>query len=266
MSKKDKKHMEINMGAYEPLRSKVTQQRWRGIFLETVRKCESKVLEELSNEPLRFFMQAGWGDINLQAWAYHQIWTNLNLELWHTVNDPRFIQFRRVLWEWGEHWRLNHEWCLKAAFDTLTDWARYPDTVSELAWSLMIHAGGYVATPIPETESFSFECSGWDIIFSERADFEKAIRLRFEAKLKEYCDQIEKAALLSGYEATPSLKHKRKPLQPIEWLVRYKVQQWNLSEINRYYYPTSDNRNTIRKGINKAASLIGLPLYYFDPG
>lgn len=266
MAKKGVKRIEISTGAYEPRRSNVTQQRWRGAFLETVKKCEPEVLEELSGEPLRFFIQAGWDNSNINAWTYHEIWINLNFELWHTVNDPRFIQFRRVLWEWGKRWSLDHEWCLKAAFETLTDWARYPDTVSELDWSLMIHAGGYVATPIPETESFSFGCSGWDIIFTDRANFEEDARLNFEAKLKEYCDRIEEAALLSGYEATPSLKRKRKPLQPIEWLVHYKVQQWKLSEINRYYYPASDNRNTIRKGINKAASLVGLPLYDFDAG
>jgi hypothetical protein len=259
MTEKDVKRVEITTGAYEPSRSNVTQQRWRGAFLETVRKCEPRVLEELSGEPLRFFIQTGWGDPNIQAWTYHEIWTNLNFELWHTVRDPRFIQFRRVLWEWGTRWGLDHEWCLKAGFETLTEWARYPDTVSELAWSLMIHAGGYVATPIPETESFSFEYSGWDIIFSERADFEEVVRRSFEAKLKEYCDRIEEVAPLLGYETTPSLKRKRKPLQPIEWLVRNKVQKWKLSEINRHYYPASDNRNTIRKGITKAASLVGFP-------
>ncbi|MGA9996869.1 MAG: hypothetical protein WBP93_15735 [Pyrinomonadaceae bacterium] len=266
MTKKDVKRVKMSMGAYEPRKSSVTQQRWRGAFLEVVRDCESKVLEDLSREPMRFFQQAGWGDSNIQVWTYHEIWITLNFELWHRANDPRFLQFRRVLWDWGARWGLEDEWCLKAAFDTLMNWSRDPDALSELAWSLMIHAGGYVATPIPASEGFSFECHGWDIIFIDRANFEESVRNIFEAELKVYCDRIEEVAPQLGYEATPSLKRKRKPLQFIEWFVRYKIQRWTLSEINRHYYPNSDNRNTIRKGINKAASLIGFPLYDFASG
>ncbi len=250
--------------AYEPSRGDVSQSSRRAFFLETVRKCESKVLEDLNQEPMRFFRNAGLDHPNIDARTFINIWAKLASEHWYLnrSDGAPFLWFRRKLWEWGERWRLNEEWCLKAAFHTLIDWAHDSELASELSWSLMIYSGGYVASIIPGEDKFSFEHDGWQLtIHRTRKKYEDFVRAAFEAALKAYCDQIEEAAPQYGYVEIPPLKFSRKPHLPFEWLVRYRVQGWTLYKINKEYYPNfrTDNRARIKKGIDEVAALIGFP-------
>lgn len=249
---------------YEPRRSDLTQNNRRAAFLESVKKCEPKVLEDLSREPLRFFRTAGLDQPNVSFRDYVGVWEHLKSEHWHQLrhSGAPLLWFRRKLWEWREHWKLNEEWCLKAAYHTLIDWVHDAELAAELSWSLMIHAGGYVATPIPGEDKFSFERRGWALTsYPAREQYEKYIRAEFEEALKAYCDGIEEAAPRYGYVIVPPLKFSRKPHLPFEWLVRFRVQGWTLYKINKEYYPKSsaDNRARIKEGINEAAAMIGFP-------
>jgi hypothetical protein len=226
-------------------------------------------MEDLSQEPLRFFRAAGLDDSNIDARTLDNTWAILKSDHWHRTHSKGapFLWLRRTLWEWGEQWKLNEEWCLKAAFDTLLDWAYDSERASELSWSLMIYAGGYVVSPISGEDTFSFENQGWQLTtYRTRKEYEDFIRAAFEAALKAYCDRIEEAAPLHGYVEVPPLKHSGKPELPFEWLVRYRVQRWSINKISNHYYPNSENRRHIREGINEAASLVGFPLYDFRLG
>ncbi|HEY0169868.1 MAG TPA: hypothetical protein VGB98_02360 [Pyrinomonadaceae bacterium] len=224
-------------------------------------------MEDLSREPVRFFHGAGLDATNIDARTLVNTWAILASDRWHLHSNAPFLWFRRKLWAWGEQWKLNEDWCLKAAFDTLLDWAHDPEHASELSWSLMIHASGYVVRPIPGEDRFTFEHQGWQLtIYRTRKEYEDFIRAAFETALKSYCDQIEQAAPLHGYVEVPPLKHSRKPELPFEWLVRYRVQEWSINKISNHYYPNSENRRHIREGINEAASLVGFPLYEFTNG
>lgn len=254
--------------AYEPSRSDMSQKSQRALFFETVKKCEPAVLESLSQESMMMLRQARLDDPNIDPRTLNNIWVLLASEHWHLTRSygAPFLWFRRKLWEWGERWKLNEEWCLKAAFLTLIDWAHDPEVAAERSWTLMIHAGGYVARPIPGEDTFSFKSSGWELTrHRTRKKYEQFIRVEFEKALKAYCDGIEGVALDYGYVKIPASKHPRKPHQRTEWLVRYRVQGWKVSEINAHYYK-SDNRNTIRKGINEAAATLGFPTYDFKGG
>jgi hypothetical protein len=255
---------------YEPRDSNLLLNNWRAFFLETVKKFEPKVLEDLSREPLRLFLNSGLGDPNIDARQFFDIWRRLKSESWHRFRDVRgpVLWFRQKLWEWGDRWKLNEEWCLDAAFHTLSDWAHDPESVSELSWSLMIYAGGYVITPIPSEDKFSFEHYGWELTkYPTREKFEELIRAAFEKALKAYCDRIEEEAPKYGYVIVPPPKFARKPHLPFEWLVRFKVQGWTLYKINKEYHPNSsaDNRARIKEGINYAAALVGFQPCKFSP-
>jgi hypothetical protein len=254
--------------AYEPSHGDVSQSARRAFFLETVRKCESKVLEDLSQEPMRFFREAGLGQPDIDARTFSNIWAKLASERWHRSSSAAFVWLRRTLWEWGKRWKLSEEWCLKAAFHTLIDWMHDPELASELSWSLMIYSGGYVVRPIPNEDRFSFEHQGWQLTkYPTREKYEDVVRAAFDTALKAYCDYIEEAAPQDGYVAVPPLKFSKKPHLPFEWLVRQRAQGWTLYKINKKYYPNSrtDNRARIKQGINEVAALIGLPSSDFSP-
>jgi hypothetical protein len=242
-------------------------QRRRAFFFETVKKCEPKVLEDLGQEPMRLYLNAGLDNKKMYGSTRSRLWEMLKSQRWaELIGDPRLFLFRQKLWEWGERWKLNHEWCLVVAFETLVDWTLHPELASELAWAFMIYSGGYVVRPIPGEDRFGFSYRGWHLPFYNRKDYEQAIRESFEAELKNYCDRIEEAAPEHGYIELPSPKHTRKPHLPYEWLVRFRVQGWPINKINKKYYPNSDNRRHIREGINEAASLVGFPPYEFSSG
>lgn len=233
-----------------------------------MKKCEPKVLEDLSREPLRFFLNAGLGDPNINARLFYDIWFRLKSENWHGFRDFRapVLWSRRKLWEWGDRWKLDEEWCLEGAFHTLSDWAHDPDSLERLSWSLMIYVGGYSIIPIPGEDKFSFEHHGWELTrHPTRQQFEELIRAALEKTLKDYCDRIEEEAPKYGYVIVPPSKFSRKPHLPYEWLVRYRVQGWTLYKINKEYYPNrkTDNRARIKEGIDEAAALIGFPLAEF---
>ena len=222
---------------------------------------------DLSKDPLSLFRMAGLDRPDLDGRAYSHVWASLKSENWHLTNDVHLLWLRRKLWEWGERWKLGEEWCLEAAFQTLTDWSLDERLASELSWSMMIHSGGYIASIIPGEDKFSFEHVGWELTkYSTRQRYEQFIRAEFEKALKGYCDQIEELAPTYGYIKVHPPKHSRKPHLPIEWLVRYRVQEWKVKQINSHYYKNSDNRNTIRKGINEAAATLGFPTYDFAGG
>jgi hypothetical protein len=251
---------------YEPRSSDISQNRRRADFLEKVRECEPRVLVELSQTPLQYFRQAGLDHPDIDARGYSHVWARLKSEHWPRINQTPLLWLRRILWDWGERWKLDEGWCLEAAFETLTDWSRDERLASERSWSIMIYAGGYVVSPIPGEDIFSFERHGWDLTrHSTRMRYEEFIRAEFEDALKAYCDQIEKAAPEYGYVEVSPPKHSLKPHLPVEWLVRYRVQGWKVKQINDHYYK-SDNRNTIRKGINEAAKALGFPSYDFAGG
>jgi hypothetical protein len=249
---------------YEPADSDLSLNSRRAVFLDTVKKCEPKALEDLSREPLRFFLNAGLGHPTINVRLYFDIWRRLKSENWHRARDFRapVLWFRRKLWDWADRWKLNEEWCLDAAFHTLSDWAHDPELASELSWSLMIYVGGYTITPIPGEDKFSFQNHGWELTrYPTRQSYEEFIRAAFEKSLKAYCDEIEKEAPRYGYVIVPPTKFSRKPHLPYEWLVRFRVQGWTLYKINKEYYPNSsaDNRARIKEGINEVAARIGFP-------
>lgn len=255
---------------YEPRDGDYSQNLRRAFFLETVKKFEPKVLEDLSQEPLSYFRNARLDELTLNAHLYFDIWESLKSENWHQnrAYGAPFLWFRQKLWDWGERWKLDEEWCLKAAYYTVTDWAHDAELNSKLPWSIMIRSGGYSWTPIPGENKFSFESRGWELTkHPTRQDYEEFIREEFEEALKTYCDDIEGAALSHGYVIVPPPKFARKPHLPYEWLVRFRVQGWTLYKINKEYHPNSsaDNRARIKEGINYAATLVGFPPCKFSP-
>jgi hypothetical protein len=165
--------------AYEPRTSDVSQNKRRAFFLETVIKCEPKVLEDLSQEPLRFFRNTALANPNILGSVYLNTWELLKSEHWHQVRafDAHLLWFRRNLWEWGQRWNLNEEWCLSAAFYTLIDWEYDPEPPAELSWSIMIYVGGYTVPIIPGEDKFSFEHRGWELTsHPTRKRYEEFIR------------------------------------------------------------------------------------------
>lgn len=265
-------------GSYEPRGSRISQQYWRGFFLEVVDLCEPQVLKELGKEPLRSFLELDWTrlkpdwpciesaedserkDLPDLGW----IWIHLVAGDWERHPDERLIQFRRDLWEWAERWKLSEDWCLRAALDSVAEWAiRTPRARSRPSWALSIHTLAVETTSWVIGPDFTFSHHGWDVLWVNREEHEEGVRLKFEAALKEYCDKVEQLALSQGYEPVQGWSTKHKPNLPLEWLVRYRMQGWKISDINKHYYPNSDNRSAIRSGINEAAALVGFPPYSF---
>src|SRR5947209_6829529 len=96
----------------------------RAFFLETVNKLEPKVLKDLYQEPLRFFSNTRLANPNVPAYVHLDTWELLTSEHWHQVRDfgAPLLLFRQKLWDWGQRWKLDEEWCLRAAYHTLIDW------------------------------------------------------------------------------------------------------------------------------------------------
>jgi hypothetical protein len=232
---------------------------WRGVFLEIVRDCEIKVLKELSQEPLRFFREAGLDASGFLAAEQFNLWQRLTADDWeHQCNaEVSLTQFREALWAWGKRWQLTAGWCLKAGFDTLRDWTLVPESLEELSWAPSIGDYEWIGLSMPSEGPFSFQYPMWEFVLYLREEYEKAARKAFEVALKAYCDRIAVEAPQWGYIPVPPRKHGRKAHLPLEWLVRRRVQDWQVYEINKHYYPKSDNRRHIKKAIEEAAALIG---------
>jgi hypothetical protein len=270
----------IPRGSYEPRGSNISQQYWRGFFLEVVDYCEPQVLKELGEEPLRSFLELDWTrfkpdwpcvesaedseleDLPDLSW----MWIHLVSADWERHPDEHFIRFRRDLWGWAERWKLAEDWCLRAALDSVAEWAvRAPRARRRRSWSLSIHslAAETTSSSSDIDRGFMFSHHGWDVLWVNREGYEEGVRRKFEAALKAHCDAVEQNALSQGYEPVQGWSAKYKPNLPLEWLVRYRIQGWKIHAINKHYYPRSDNRNTIRNGINEVAALIGFPPYSF---
>ncbi|PYS93972.1 MAG: hypothetical protein DMF64_03005 [Acidobacteria bacterium] len=258
-NKDDDAPLKADTGAFEPRDSRVSQQIWRGIFLEVVRKLEDKVLKKLSQEPLRFFRKAGLDAPGFLAPEQFDLWQKLTADDWESqCSEVSLHQFREALWAWGKHWKLTADWCLKAGFDTLRDWVLWPESLEELSWAPSIHTHEWLGLSLPSERQFSFQYPTWEFVLYLREEYEEAARIAFEAALKAYCDRIAVEAPRWGYIPIPPRKRGRKAHLPIEWLVRSRVQGWKVYEINKLYYPNSDNRWHIKKAIEEAAALIGL--------
>lgn len=246
---------QIKAAAYEPRprrgKASITQQHWRATFLETVRESAPEVLQSLNQEPMRFFRLAGSGtSAKLLTWA------NLASENWHRVQDASFVLFRRKLWDWGEQWGLDAEWCLEAAFNALFDWTLDPESASELRWSASIHFTRWgPALVIPGEDRFSFEHSGWLVMNAQRKDFEKEVKKAFESTLKAYCDRIEEAASSLNYTQPPN----KNELEHFKWLAYYQVKKMEYDEI-KTHAPMVGTVQGISKAIKQIANVIDMEL------
>jgi hypothetical protein len=269
--------LRLPRGSYEPRGSNLAQQYWRGCFLEVVDRCEPQVLKELGEEPLRSFCEIepasfkpDWDCVESAEDNerkvlpdLHWLWIHFVSSDWEQHPDAHLVQFRRDLWSWAERWKLAEDWCLSAALESVAEWAIEPPDnppSQRRSWSPSIHSKQVENTSPVIGSEFTFSSHHyWDVIWVNRKDYEEGVRREFEAALKAHCDAVEQHALSQGYEPVQKWSAKHKPDLPLEWLVRYRIQNWRISDINKHYYPESDNRNTIRRGINEAAALIGLP-------
>jgi hypothetical protein len=93
-----------------------------------------------------------------------------------------------------------------------------------------------------------------------RATYTRRAHEEFENKLTEYCDEIEGRAEAAGRERW---RPKRAAERHLEWLVRWQVQQWSWTKLQREY---STPKNTIHDAVHATAELIQLTVRRGRPG
>lgn len=195
---KDAFKIELARGPYDGPRGKASVWPARTFFLSCVRSLVPRVLEELRDEPLLRYVDAGCpytepptlGERVPMAKTFEDLIASRELGLRGLGTS---------LFEWGQRWNLlskngNREWCLNYALGTLRDWVMY-EPMHGLDWGV-IALSHDIRVPIPVLPPKGLP--GWDFIVETRRDYVKRIRALAEA-------EFEKNEILSNYDR-PSAK------------------------------------------------------------
>jgi len=242
------KPVRLGWGEYEPVGGTASTADARARFLEAVRRIVPQVLADLGRQPLASFHALA---TELESSDY-RTWQALVLSAEDEV--PAALSLRDELLAWGHRYRLDADWCVDRALQTLRAWHRLP-VESPLRSEWDHEAVGYFLPASAGQRQFIFEHPGWQLTADgmTQSDAERTIRASFEIQLSEYFESMRALAHAADLERTPE----KRRLVHFDWLVYYQVELWSQQEIAA---EAGVDRTTVRDALQTAARETGLTL------
>ena len=112
--------------AYEAPGEDVDVHAARALFFHAVHRIEPRVARELMDEPLALYRPifeaelAGVPEVERRSWRAFGAFPHWDTIVSASECDPKELrELRTVLRHWAHKWRLEDDWCLEAAAETL---------------------------------------------------------------------------------------------------------------------------------------------------
>lgn len=233
----------------------------RQYFFEVVHRMEPRVSADLMGEPLALYRplfeaaldrlppDSGlgwrWSDA-VPTWSTFKYATE--------SHDPlEALRLRDLLLRWSHKWRLEDEWCLEAAVQTLAQWSAEGD--NPVPRPLYYLGAQMIEISFNEEElRFSFSHRGWFPTLETWETAKEWIDDGYREALKKYKKRVERLSRDAGL--VPVRQTRNRAGDHMEWLVRVVLHQDEYECIAAGY----DNltRQAVSGAVKKQVRAIGL--------
>src|SRR5215217_87785 len=243
----------------------------RALFFQAVHRIKPGVVSALMNKPLALYrpiFEAGLAGVPEDQ---RPEWRALDTFLhWDTIvsaseHDPEELrQLRAALLDWAHRWRLEDDWCLEAAAETLADLSAAGDG----AEAQPLH---YLGTPMskrPFTDRelrFEFSSRGWSPTLTSWEEAQKWMDECYEDAKQAYREHIIGLCRERGLQ--PVRGAKVRAGDHFEWVARFQVgwELWTeIAQVETERLKAQGKRgvtgDAVAKAVQEKARLLGLTL------
>lgn len=238
----------------------------RGQFFQAVHHIQPCVSGNLMGEPLDLFramvehIAAGLPSERRDprtwlSWDVNLSWSTFkHADEWQEARLPGSLLLRDLLHEWAHEWRLEDDWCLDAAVETLLDAINYGD--ARTARPLSYSDRQMIDLPFTDEElRFTFEDDGWTPTLEGWEQAAARMTQAFQQHLSAYQHRVEDLAHERGLTRPKQSRYRKG--DHYEWLARHVVKRDTFSGIARL---SGAKRQAVRVAVKKRAKGIGLTL------
>ena len=221
--------------AYEAPGEDVAVHAARALFLQAVHRVEPRVVGDLMGEPLELYRPIF--EARLESvpedqrhwWKAGEWFPSWGTILYASERDPKELhQLRDLLLHWAHKWRLEEEWCLEAAAETLA----MLSAAGDAAEPQPLHYLGTPMTKSPFAESdlrFEFSSRGWSPALTSWEDAQEAMDERYQDAKQAYRERIEALCRERGLPPVPGTRMRTG--DHFEWVARFQVGRETWTEI-----------------------------------
>lgn len=239
------------------------ENRWR--FLQAVHRVQPRVSGDLMGEPLDLFRPileqaiARLPAEHRDTWRYRDVeptwgWFK-HADAWQEQHHPGSLRLREYLLHWAHTWRLEDEWILETAVETLVHYSIDRDQPTLMPLHYSGHMMG-IADPFSDEEiGFTFDPDdGWTASIESWAAAKDRLTASFNGALREYRQRVEAMYREEGFE--PLSGTRSRGGDHYEWLARHVVEREKFTEIARST-STGVERQAVSPAVKDKAALIG---------
>jgi hypothetical protein len=257
--------------AYEAPGEDVDVHAARALFFQAVHRIEPRVSRELMDEPLALYRPifeaelASIPEDQRPEWRAFAAFPHWSAIVSASERDPKELhELRTALLHWAHKWRLEDDWCLEAAAETLADLSAAGDDAEPQA----LH---YLGTPMiksPFAKSdlrFEFSHGGWSPTLTTWEDAAKSIDWHFREAKKAYRERIEALCRERGLQ--PVRGTRVRTGDHFEWVAQFQVDRALWTEIAddetkrlKAQGKPGVTADAVAKAVREKARLIGLTL------
>jgi hypothetical protein len=269
-------------GSYEPPNREQSKKDLRNHFLAAVSEYAKYVIEDLSSEPFKLYLEAGLGfkvavhksnhqelsaDERARREARELPRRNFSRPEWQRnfensslAYNPRKEAFRQSLFEWSRRNHLDAAWCRERAYETLDDWSYSLPIGEDLHFQPLVKLHKLFSTG-RKVERFVFECAVSHPQLKPLEEIEAELRKKFERQLKIFLRQYDTRAKEQGYVPTPKEYESKYSEDRFRWLVEWVVNGKSFQSIIEENNDGSGgpDYSTVRKTLIELANAIELP-------
>lgn len=250
----DRMNSRANRRAFEHPDEDAGLHQRRQYFFEVVHRLEPRVSAELMDEPLKLYRpmfnaavsrspsQSGLG---WRWWESAPTWSTFKFAT-ESHDPPEALCLRDLLLRWSHKWRLEDDWCLEAAVETLAEWSAEGDDPEPRP--LYYLGTQMIEIPFNEEElRFSFSHRGWSPTLETWETAKEWIDDGYREALKEYKERVERLSRERGLVPVRQTKHRVG--DHMEWLARVVLDE------DEYDRIAADHGSITRQAVSKAVRM-----------
>jgi hypothetical protein len=257
--------------AYEAPGEDIAVHAARALFFQAVHRIEPRVVGELMGEPLALYRPIfearleGVPEDQRHWWRAGEWFPHWDTTFYASKHDLKELhELRALLLHWAHKWRLEDDWCLEAAAETLAIFSAAGDTVEPEP----LHYLGTRMIEIPFADSelrFAFSNRGWSPTLTSWEDAEKFIDWHYGEVKKAYRERINALCRERGLQRVR--KTRMRGGDHFEWVARYQVgrELWTeIAEVETARLKVKGkpgiSADAVAKAVREKAQLLGLTL------
>ena len=238
-------------------------------FLELIEETASEVISDLRNEALAPFhmLKRSRGWVIAEVLAYQDQRTPFETIRLKAEGTQGYEELLVAIEVWQERWRLRAPWIERALLQVLDQWSRQTDAeINEKSWPEEFRQLGLLPE-VGEPPSLR----AYNPLKESRSDYKEEMLATLDAYMAGIAQDARERFGAEGWPRKTS-QGKRPSDQHLRWCLRYLLgeTQYELSCRPEGTEQPAPSRNefrkskidegTIRRGIKKAAELLGLTL------